>query len=164
VINACAYEAGSIDCVIRKASYSSSSATALATCSRSFPGQLCAHPLLISTALTLFQAQTYDALTLTRESSVELVGTLKPVPEGKSAPGDHELHVDYWRVLGAAPGGDDAFTNKLNEVSLALRNSALWANRRRAERRPFDSCGQPASRDARGDRVRRAPLARQPAR
>ncbi|KAF5316910.1 hypothetical protein D9611_003639 [Ephemerocybe angulata] len=62
-------------------------------------------------------AQTYDALTLTLESSVELVGTLQEVPEGKKAPGGHELIVDYWSVVGAAPGGDDAFTNRLNEKS-----------------------------------------------
>ncbi|TFY55208.1 hypothetical protein EVJ58_g8394 [Rhodofomes roseus] len=62
-------------------------------------------------------AQTYDALTLTLESTVELVGTLQPVPEGKTAPGGHELVVDYWRVLGASPGGEDAFTNRLNEKS-----------------------------------------------
>ncbi|EMD33267.1 hypothetical protein CERSUDRAFT_87578 [Gelatoporia subvermispora B] len=62
-------------------------------------------------------AQTYSALTLTIESTVELVGTLQPVPEGKTAPGGHELSVDFWQVLGAAPGGDDAFTNRLNEKS-----------------------------------------------
>jgi asparaginyl-tRNA synthetase len=53
---------------------------------------------------------------LTRESSVEFVGTLQEVPEGKTAPGGHELSVDYWRVVGAAPGADDAFTNRVNEV------------------------------------------------
>jgi len=47
---------------------------------------------------------------------VELVGALKEVPEGKTAPGGHELVVDYWKVLGTAPGADDAFTNRLNEV------------------------------------------------
>ncbi|KAF7428843.1 putative asparagine--tRNA ligase, cytoplasmic [Pleurotus ostreatus] len=62
-------------------------------------------------------SQTYAALTLTLESSVELIGTLQTVPEGKTAPGGHELIVDYWQVLGAAPGADDAFTNRLNEKS-----------------------------------------------
>ncbi|KAI5890168.1 asparaginyl-tRNA synthetase [Schizophyllum commune H4-8] len=62
-------------------------------------------------------AETYDALTLTLESTVELVGTLQALPEGKTAPGGHELSVDYWKVLGAAPGGEDAFTNRVNEKS-----------------------------------------------
>lgn len=62
-------------------------------------------------------AQTYAALTLTLESTVQLHGTLQVVPEGKTAPGGHELVVDYWKVLGAAPGGDEAFTNRLNEKS-----------------------------------------------
>jgi len=35
----------------------------------------------------------------------------------KKAPGGHELIVDFWRILGVAPGGDDAFTNRLNEKS-----------------------------------------------
>jgi asparaginyl-tRNA synthetase len=55
-------------------------------------------------------------LTLTIESTIEVVGTLHPVPQGKTAPGGHELSVDYWRVIGAAPGAEDAFTNRLNEV------------------------------------------------
>ncbi|KAI0698317.1 asparaginyl-tRNA synthetase [Cerioporus squamosus] len=42
-------------------------------------------------------AQTYEALTLTLESTIEVVGTLKVVPEGQTAPGGHELVVDYWR-------------------------------------------------------------------
>ncbi|PFH46861.1 hypothetical protein AMATHDRAFT_68894 [Amanita thiersii Skay4041] len=62
-------------------------------------------------------AQTYEALTLNLESSVELVGTLQPVPEGKNAPGGFELVVDFWRVLGGSPGAEEAFTNRLNEKS-----------------------------------------------
>ncbi|GJE93514.1 asparaginyl-tRNA synthetase [Phanerochaete sordida] len=60
-------------------------------------------------------AQTYAALTLTLESSVQLHGVLQVVPESKTAPGGHELSVDFWKVLGAAPGGDDALADKLNE-------------------------------------------------
>ncbi|KAH8115169.1 asparaginyl-tRNA synthetase [Phellopilus nigrolimitatus] len=62
-------------------------------------------------------SQTYNALTLTLESSVELTGTLQELPEGKTAPGGHELVVDFWRVIGAAPGGDEAFNNRFNEKS-----------------------------------------------
>jgi len=73
--------------------------------------------LAIIFTICLPQSQTYQALTLTRESSVELVGTLQAVPEGKDAPNGHELIVDFWQVVGAAPGAEDAFTNRLNEVS-----------------------------------------------
>ena len=72
--------------------------------------------------LTCTQAETYDALTLTLESTVELVGTLQALPEGKTAPGGHELSVDYWKVLGAAPGGEDAFTNRVNEVRASAQD------------------------------------------
>jgi len=66
------------------------------------------------------QAKSYEVLALVRESSVEIVGTLQELPEGKTAPGGHELSVDYLRTVGAAPGGDDAFTNRLNEVITLL--------------------------------------------
>lgn len=66
--------------------------------------------------IATLQSQTYSALTLTLETTVELVGMLQTVPEGKTAPSGHELTVDYWKVLGTAPSGDESFTNRVNEV------------------------------------------------
>lgn len=44
---------------------------------------------------------------------MQLFGTLKLVPEGKSAPGGHELNVDYWKLIGSAPpGGAEALLNE----------------------------------------------------
>lgn len=47
------------------------------------------------------------------EPCVEVVCTLRILPEGKTAPGGHELIVDYWRVGRPAPGAEDAFTKCL---------------------------------------------------
>ncbi|RKP13792.1 cytoplasmic asparagine-tRNA ligase Nrs1 [Piptocephalis cylindrospora] len=68
----------------------------------------------LQVVLTGRLCHTYEALTLTAESSVRVVGQLEAVPEGKSAPGGHELVADYWEVLGAAPSGEDAFNSRLN--------------------------------------------------
>lgn len=67
--------------------------------------------------------QTYEALVLSTESSVLLYGTLKLVPEGKTAPGGHELHVDYWELIGLAPaGGADAILNEEAHPDVQLDN------------------------------------------
>ncbi|KAH3900474.1 probable Asparagine--tRNA ligase, cytoplasmic [Saccharomycodes ludwigii] len=52
---------------------------------------------------------------LTLESTVSLYGTIKKLPEGKSAPGGVELSVDYFTLIGLAPSGDESFTNKVQE-------------------------------------------------
>ncbi|CAN6674924.1 asparagine--tRNA ligase, cytoplasmic [Trichomonascus vanleenenianus] len=82
-------------------------------------------------------ANAHQTSTLTRETTVALYGTLKEVPEGKSAPGGHELVVDYYEIIGLAPHGDDAFSNKIAEDTdpsilldqrhLALRGESLSA-------------------------------------
>ncbi|KAI7879632.1 asparaginyl-tRNA synthetase [Lichtheimia hyalospora FSU 10163] len=56
---------------------------------------------------------TFDAITLTVESTITVHGVINELPEGKTAPGGHELVVDYWYIVGKAPGGDDAFNNKV---------------------------------------------------
>lgn len=52
---------------------------------------------------------------LTLESTVTIKGVINKLPEGKSAPGGVELKADYYEVVGLAPSGDDAFTNKVQE-------------------------------------------------
>lgn len=61
--------------------------------------------------------RTMDALDLTVESTVELVGTVEKVKEGQSAPGGVEIVVDWWKTLGRAPGGDESFEGRLRPVS-----------------------------------------------
>lgn len=68
-----------------------------------------------TSVLTRLQSQTADALTLTLESTVQLTGKIAKLPEGKTAPDGHELSVDWWAVIGRAPGGDEALGNRVQE-------------------------------------------------
>lgn len=67
--------------------------------------------------------QTYDAVVLSTESSIQLFGTLQEVPEGKTAPGGHELIVDYWELMHLAPpGGAEAILNVNANPDVLLDN------------------------------------------
>lgn len=65
-------------------------------------------------------AQTYDALTLTLETTIAVYGVVAALPEGKSAFDNHELTADFFEVIGKAPGGEDAFLNIVAEDSKKL--------------------------------------------
>ena len=59
--------------------------------------------------------ETHDALTFAQGTSLTLFGEMKKVPGDKKAPDNREVHVDYYKVLGASPSGPDAITNRVSE-------------------------------------------------
>lgn len=89
----------------------------------------------IQCVLTGDLALAQQTVDLTLESTVTLYGSVKKVPEGKSAPGGVELDVDYYEVVGYAPSGEESFSNKITEDAdpsilldqrhLALRGETL---------------------------------------
>ncbi|CCX13663.1 hypothetical protein FPQ18DRAFT_386807 [Pyronema domesticum] len=101
--------------------------------------------------------KTYDALTLTLETTITLYGEIKKVPEGSHAPDGHELHVDYYEVIGRAPGGDEAISNivapdadpttKYNNRHLTIRGDIASATLKvraavvKAFRKSYDDLG-----------------------
>lgn len=65
--------------------------------------------------------QTLHAISLQTESTVSLYGTIALVPEGKEAPGGHELKCDYWQLVSCAPaGGIDHVLNKESDVDVQM--------------------------------------------
>uniref|UniRef100_A0A8C5D153 Asparaginyl-tRNA synthetase 1 n=1 Tax=Gadus morhua TaxID=8049 RepID=A0A8C5D153_GADMO len=67
--------------------------------------------------------QCYNAVVLSTESTVALYGTVTPVPEGKQAPGGHELLCDFFELIGLAPaGGADNLVNEESDVDVQLNN------------------------------------------
>lgn len=69
----------------------------------------------LQTVLTGDLAKARVTQELTLESTVTIKGVVEKLPEGKTAPGGVELKADFYEVIGLAPSGDDAFTNKVQE-------------------------------------------------
>ena len=70
--------------------------------------------------------RTYDAQTLTQETSMEIWGEMWETPPGQHAPDDRELHADYYEVIGKAAGDKDAITTR---VAADADNQTLLDNR-----------------------------------
>ncbi|CAD5209776.1 unnamed protein product [Bursaphelenchus xylophilus] len=69
---------------------------------------------------------TYDVSTVQPESSVLVYGTVKKLPEGKTAIGGVELAVDYWSQIGnSPPGGVEHVLNVEANVDVKLDNRHL---------------------------------------
>ncbi|KAL8731455.1 MAG: hypothetical protein Q9166_003430 [cf. Caloplaca sp. 2 TL-2023] len=57
--------------------------------------------------------KTYDAMTMTLETSLEVYGEMWEIPPGQHAPDDRELHADYYEVIGKAAGDKEAITTRV---------------------------------------------------
>jgi asparaginyl-tRNA synthetase len=73
-------------------------------------------------------SKTYDALVLVRETSLEVTGQLWELPAGTHAPLNRELRADFFRVISAAPGGEEALITRVPEnydVTISQGSEAL---------------------------------------
>lgn len=65
--------------------------------------------------------RSYEAIILETEATVTIYGVIQALPEGKTAPDNHELSADYWELMAnAPPGGLDHAFNKESDVDVLL--------------------------------------------
>ncbi|KAL9031998.1 MAG: hypothetical protein Q9196_000011 [Gyalolechia fulgens] len=69
---------------------------------------------LLQCVLTGDLTKTYDAMTMTLETSLEVYGEMWEVPPKQHAPDDRELHADYYTVIGKAAGDKEAITTRVS--------------------------------------------------
>ena len=70
--------------------------------------------------------KTYDIMTLTLETSIEIRGEIRAVPPENHAPNNREVHVDFFTIVGRAAGDKEAITNR---VSPDAEPHTLYDNR-----------------------------------
>ncbi|KAM0800606.1 asparaginyl-tRNA synthetase [Usnea florida] len=71
-----------------------------------------------------------------KQASLEIYGETKEVPAENKAPGDRELHVDFYSIISEAPGGPDSFTSV---VPISADQAGLPDFRHLVLRRPEES-------------------------
>lgn len=63
---------------------------------------------------------------LATEATITVYGVVQPVPEGKTAPGNQELTVDYYEIIGHSPaGGADTLLNEVDQFHGSIGPSSL---------------------------------------
>ncbi|XP_017769361.1 PREDICTED: asparagine--tRNA ligase, cytoplasmic-like isoform X2 [Nicrophorus vespilloides] len=74
--------------------------------------------------------QTYNAILLSNEASVMLIGFITEIPKGKNAPGGHEMHVDYWELVAfGPPGGADHIQKAEPDIQADNRHIMIRSER-----------------------------------
>ncbi|CAG8970718.1 hypothetical protein HYALB_00001500 [Hymenoscyphus albidus] len=70
-----------------------------------------------ATLLCVFSDQQNETarISLQKQATLEVYGEMREVPPKNKAPGDRELHVDFYSTIGKAPGGSEAFSNVVPE-------------------------------------------------
>jgi asparaginyl-tRNA synthetase len=71
-----------------------------------------------------------------KQASLEVFGEMKSVPVENKALGDRELHVDFYTIIGEAPGGPESITNR---APASAHQSTLPDYRHLVLRRPEEA-------------------------